>query len=78
LKINKGLIAQSWCNKNGIIIYPVTDLKAPKYNEGKKNIQKVQIEINNRGRINRDKTYYKQNEEVAQKIADYYIFYFDS
>jgi hypothetical protein len=78
LKTNKSLKAQKWCNDNGIIIYPVTDLKAPKYNVGRNNIQKVQIEINNRGRINRDKTYYKQNEEVAQKIADYYIFYFDS
>lgn len=78
MKTNKSLIAQKWCNDNGIFIYPITDLKAPKYNEGKKNIQKVQIEINNKGKKNIDKNYYKQNEEVAQKIADYYIFYFHS
>lgn len=76
MKTNKGLKAQKWCNDNGILIYPITNSKAPRYNEGRNNIQKVQIEINNKGRINVDKNYYKQNEELSKKIEDYYIYYF--
>ena len=75
MKTNKGLKAQKWCNDNGIFIYPITSTKAPKYNEGRNNIQKVQIEINNKGRINVDVNYYKQNEELSKKIEDYYIYY---
>ena len=76
MKTNRGLKAQSWCNKNGIYIYPITDLKAPRYNEGKNNIPKVQIEINNKGKRNIDKNYYKQNLELSKKIDEYYIYYF--
>jgi hypothetical protein len=76
LELSKGQKAQSWCNKNGIYIYPIVNLNAPRYNEGKNNIPKVQIEINNKGKRNIDKNYYKQNLELSKKIEEYYIYYF--
>jgi len=74
---DKRFVALKWCHNNGIIIYPVTDLTAPKYSLGKRNIQKVQIEINNKGKISKDKKWYKQDEELSNKITEYYLFYYD-
>lgn len=74
---DKRFIARKWCNENNIIIYPVTDLSAPKYSKGKFRIQKVNIEINNKGKISKDTNWYTQGEELTNKITEYYLFYYN-
>jgi hypothetical protein len=68
--------AMKWCLDNNIKIYPVTGPKAPTYFGGKIKVQKVNIEINNRGKISLDKNWYTQ-EEVTDKIIEYYKYYYD-
>lgn len=60
----------SLCLSNGILIYPV--VIDENYFEGKKKINYVRIEINDRGKKTTGKDRYKQNEELTNKIYELY------
>ena len=57
----------SWCNKNGITIYPVP-IKSNK---------KVLIEINDKGKIKTGKNLYTQDDTLTKKIHELYEYYFN-
>ena len=60
----------SLCLSNGILIYPVVIDES--YFEGKKKMNYVRIEINDRGKKTTGKDRYKQNEELTNKIYELY------
>lgn len=60
----------SLCLSNGILIYPVVIDES--YFEGKKKVNYVRIEINDRGKKTTGKDRYKQNEELTNKIYELY------
>ena len=60
----------SWCNKNGITIYPVPINEF--YFVGKRKINYVNIEININGKTKIGKGKYKQDLELREKIKELY------
>lgn len=60
----------SLCLSNGILIYPV--VIDDSYFEGKKKVNYVRIEINDRGKKTTGKDRYKQDEELTNKIYELY------
>jgi N-acetyl-anhydromuramyl-L-alanine amidase AmpD len=60
----------SLCLSNGILIYPV--VIGESYFEGKKKVNYVRIEINDRGKKTTGKDRYKQNEELTNKVYQLY------
>lgn len=60
----------SLCLNNGILIYPVVIDES--YFEGKKKMNYVRIEINDRGKKTTGKDRYKQDEELTNKIYELY------
>lgn len=60
----------SLCLSNGILIYPVVIDES--YFEGKKKVNYVRIEINDRGKKTTGKDRYKQNEELTNKVYELY------
>ena len=60
----------SWCNKNGITIYPVPINEF--YFVGKRKINYVNIEININGKTKTGKGKYKQDLELREKIKELY------
>jgi N-acetyl-anhydromuramyl-L-alanine amidase AmpD len=60
----------SLCLSNGILIYPV--VIGESYFEGKKKVNYVRIEINDRGKKTTGKDRYKQNEELTNKVYELY------
>lgn len=60
----------SLCLSNGILIYPVVIDES--YFEGKKKVNYVRIEINDRGKKTTGKDRYKQDEELTNKIYELY------
>ena len=60
----------SLCLSNGILIYPVVIKES--YFDGKKKVNYVRIEINDRGKKTTGKDRYKQNEELTNKVYQLY------
>ena len=60
----------SLCLSNGILIYPV--VIGESYFDGKKKVNYVRIEINDRGKKTTGKDRYKQNEELTNKVYELY------
>lgn len=60
----------SLCLSNGILIYPV--VIGESYFDGKKKVNYVRIEINDRGKKTTGKDRYKQNEELTNKVYQLY------
>lgn len=60
----------SLCLSNGILIYPVVIDES--YFEGKKKMNYVRIEINDRGKKTTGKDRYKQDEELTNKVYELY------
>ena len=60
----------SLCLSNGILIYPV--VIGESYFDGKKKVNYVRIEINDRGKKTAGKDRYKQNEELTNKVYQLY------
>ena len=60
----------SLCLSNGILIYPVVIDES--YFEGKKKMNYVRIEINDRGKKTTGKDSYKQDEELTNKVYELY------
>ena len=60
----------SLCLSNGILIYPVVIRES--YFDGKKKVNYVRIEINNRGKKTTGKDRYKQNDELTNKVYQLY------
>ena len=60
----------SLCLSNGILIYPVVIRES--YFDGKKKVNYVRIEINDRGKKTIGKDRYKQNDELTNKVYQLY------
>lgn len=60
----------SLCLSNGILIYPV--VIGESYFDGKKKVNYVRIEINDRGKKTTGKDRYKQNDELTNKVYQLY------
>jgi hypothetical protein len=60
----------SVCLSNGILIYPVVIDES--YFDGKKKVNYVRIEINDRGKRTTGKDRYKQNDELTNKVLELY------
>lgn len=60
----------SLCLSNGILIYPVVIDES--YFEGKKKMNYVRIEINDRGKKTTGKDRYKQDDELTNKVYELY------
>lgn len=69
----KTMEAFRWCVENGITIYPICLQEY--YNDGKRKINKVKIEININGSKIQGKQVYKQDQELNDKISELYLHY---
>lgn len=69
----KTMEAFRWCVENGITIYPIC--LQDYYNEGKRKINKVKIEVNINGSKIQGKQVYKQDQELNDKISELYLHY---
>ena len=70
---DKVMEAFRWCVENGITIYPIC--LQDYYNEGKRKINKVKIEVNINGSKIQGKQVYKQDQELNDKISELYLHY---
>lgn len=70
---NKTMEAFRWCVENGITIYPVCLNEY--YNDGKRKVNKVRLEININGSKIQGKQVYKQDQELNDKISELYLHY---